>query len=85
MHLMIAAALALASSAITTGQPGDCREAMGRYRVAQADARLAADRYGRCVTRAQGDDDCSSEYRLVREAQEAFEEATADLEALCRR
>ena len=82
--MKLLAALALVA-ALSSAQPDDCGEAIERYQIAQADARLAADRYGRCVTRAEGDDDCSSEYRVLRQAQEAFVEATADLESYCRR
>jgi hypothetical protein len=45
----------------------------------------AARQYARCVTDSEGADDCSSEFRDLRGAQEAFEEAVSEFPAHCRR
>lgn len=40
-------------------------------------------RYGRCLSSSQGQDDCSSEFRTVRNAQSEFETAVSGYQSDC--
>ena len=63
----------------------DCREATDRYNAALDEIDLALRRYTRCITNSRGEDECSSEFRLVQYAQSSFEAAVSEVQAECRR
>lgn len=84
MRIMIAVALFASSATASAHQPSDCREAMERYSTAHTDASLATSRYARCLRATDASDDCASEFRRVRQAQDELEQAVADLNSYCR-
>ena len=52
--------------------PEKCREAIDRYNSAISDVSTALRRYASCVSDSRGHDDCSSEFRRLRSAQDDF-------------
>jgi hypothetical protein len=78
--------LVLLSAVTPAGAQGDqCRKAVEEFNSAKEDIVSTARQYARCVTDSEGADDCSSEFRDLRGAQEAFEEAVSEFPAHCRR
>jgi hypothetical protein len=66
-------------------QEEQCRRAVDEFNLAREDIVSTARQYARCVTDSEGADDCSSEFRELRGAQDAFEEAVSEHQAYCRR
>jgi hypothetical protein len=58
-----------------TADPEECREAIDKYNTAIGDISYAIRRYSTCVSGSQAHDDCSSEFRRVKSAQDDFEDA----------
>jgi hypothetical protein len=62
----------------------DCRSASSNYNSALDDVATTLKRYTRCVADSKGQDDCSSEFRRLKSAQNDFESAVASLRYECR-
>jgi hypothetical protein len=63
--------------------PEECRDAIDRYKSAVDDISQALKRYASCVQDSNGRDDCSSEFRRLRNAQNDFESAVSSYESEC--
>ena len=62
----------------------DCRSATDEYNSALDDVASTLKRYTRCVAESKGRDDCSSEFRRLKNAQSDFESAVSHVESGCR-
>jgi hypothetical protein len=73
-------------SAVTpaSAQSDQCRKAVEDFHSAREAIVDTAQEYARCVSDSEGADDCGSEFRELRGAQEAFEEAVSEFPAHCR-
>ena len=60
-----------------------CRQAVDRYNSALADVSYALRRYASCVSDSKGNDDCSSEFRRLRSAQDDFKSAVSEYRSEC--
>jgi hypothetical protein len=54
------------------------------YNSAISDLSDALRRYSRCLSNSNGHDDCSSEFRRLKNAQSDFESAVSEYESECR-
>jgi hypothetical protein len=63
----------------------DCDSAVSDYNSAISDIDSYLRRYSRCVADSRGNDDCSSEFRRLRSAQDDFESAVSRYQSECRR
>ncbi len=61
----------------------ECHEAKDTYGSAIDDVETALKRYADCVQSSQGHDDCESEFRRLKSAQEDFESAVNEIEDEC--
>jgi hypothetical protein len=57
--------------------PTECQEAISEYNSAVSDISTTLRRYTNCVSSSNGHDDCSSEFRRLRSAQDDFENAVS--------
>src|ERR1700733_3378385 len=73
-------ALCISSSAASA----NCNDATDTYNSAISDLSNALRRYSRCLSSSNGHDDCSSEFRRVKNAQSDFESAVSEYESECR-
>ncbi len=80
---IVIAALAGAATASTTAGALDCDAAVDSYNSATSEIGYQMRRYSRCVSGSQGRDDCSSEFRRLRYAQDAFETAVSEYQSYC--
>jgi hypothetical protein len=62
----------------------DCSDATRTYNSAISDLSDALRRYTRCLSNSNGHDDCSSEFRRLKNAQSDFETAVSEYESECR-
>jgi hypothetical protein len=60
-----------------------CNDAVSTYNSAISDVESALRRYTRCLTGSQGHDDCSSEFRRLKNAQSDFESAVSEYQSEC--
>lgn len=76
---------ALASFLLFAGScsASDCGDAIDTYNNSTSDISFTLQRYARCVSDSQGADDCSSEFRRLRNAQSDFESAVASYHSYC--
>jgi hypothetical protein len=63
----------------------DCNDATSHYNSAISDVETYVKRYFRCVAGSNGNDDCSSEFRRLKNAHSDFESAVSDYQIECRR
>jgi hypothetical protein len=63
----------------------DCDWAVSEYNSAISDIDSYLRRYSRCVANSRGNDDCSSEFRRLRSAQDDFKNAISRYQSECRR
>jgi hypothetical protein len=85
-RLILAVVISFIVSIAPAGaQEDQCRQAVDEFNVAKEDIVSTTRQYARCVTDSEGADDCSSEFRDLRSAQDAFEEAVSEHQAYCRR
>ena len=63
--------------------PSECRDAVDRYNSALDDVSDTLRRYSRCVSGSRGHDDCSSEFRRLKNAQDDFESAVSAYGSEC--
>lgn len=61
----------------------DCRVATDAYNSAIDDVAFTLKRYATCVSESKGRDDCSSEFRRLRSAQDDFESAVSAVGSEC--
>ena len=80
--LLLAAALALGLSGPTRAA-SECSDAVNSYKSAVDDISYDLKRYSRCVGNSDGRDDCSSEFRRLKNAQDDFESAVSSYESEC--
>lgn len=80
----LAATLFLQSATSPAGaSSGECREAVDHYNSVLDDVSDTLRRYANCVSSSRGHDDCSTEFRRLKDAQADFESAVADIEGDC--
>ena len=60
-----------------------CNDSIEGYNLAVSEVSDKLKRYSRCLSGSQGRDDCSSEFRRLRSAQNDFETAVSNYEADC--
>lgn len=80
---IIIAALAGAATASATAGALDCDAAVDSYNSATSEIGYQMRRYSRCVSGSQGSDDCSTEFRRLRYAQDTFETAVSNYQSDC--
>ncbi len=85
LRITLACALPLifADFAAAQRNRADCRDAIDRYNSAISDISSYLRRYTNCVSGSQGQDDCSSEFRRMKSAQDDFESAVSDYRSYC--
>jgi hypothetical protein len=76
--------LSLALSLSSNTAKADCNEVTDAYNSAVSDLSDALQRYSRCLSSSNGHDDCSSEFRRLKNAQSDFESAVSGYESECR-
>ena len=64
---------------------GDCDEAVDTYTSAIGEVDSALTRYRTCVAGSQGKDDCWTEFRRLKRAQDDFESAVSNIGGPCAR
>lgn len=67
----------------TRAAKADCNDATSAYNAAISDVSDAIKRYTRCLSSSNGRDDCSSEFRRLKNAQSDFETAVSQYESEC--
>jgi hypothetical protein len=80
LGIMVLGAAAVWSVLPTSAATADCSDATSSYNSAISDA---IRRYTRCLSSGNGHDDCSSEFRRLKNAQSDFESAVSDYESAC--
>jgi hypothetical protein len=80
---MVALGAAAVWSAMPTTAMADCNDATSAYNSAISDVSDAIKRYTRCLSSSNGHDDCSSEFRRLKNAQSDFETAVSQYEGEC--
>jgi hypothetical protein len=61
----------------------NCDDAVNTYTSVISDVSDAIQRYTRCLSSSNGRDDCSSEFRKLKNAQSDFESAVSKYESEC--
>jgi hypothetical protein len=61
----------------------DCNDAVESYNSAISDIETYMKRYVNCVSGSRGQDDCSSEFRRLRNVQDDFESAVSNYRSDC--
>jgi hypothetical protein len=82
--LVVAAALVLSLSG-PAGASSECSYAVDSYNSAVDDIGYSLKRYSQCVQDSRGIDDCSSEFRRLKNAQDDFESAVSEYQLECER
>jgi hypothetical protein len=83
LGIMVLGAAAVWSVLPTSAATADCSDATSSYNSAISDISDAIRRYTRCLSSGNGHDDCSSEFRRLKNAQSDFESAVSDYESAC--
>lgn len=78
------AALVWSATACTNVAFADCSDATASYNSAVDDISTYLKRYVQCVSSSDGNDDCSTEFRRLKNAQSDFESAVSDHQSYCR-
>ena len=78
--LLTAMGLALC---VGTARADDCSDAVDNYNFVTGQLSDALHRYVNCISSSRGTDDCSSEFRRVRSAQDDFESAVSQFQSNC--
>ncbi len=66
-----------------SAQAGECEEAVEEFNDAIGEIDGALRRYVNCVNSSDGDDDCSTEFRRLKRAQDSFESAVSEIDSEC--
>lgn len=82
-HALAALAL-LAGSISSPASASACSDSIQRYNEALSAVSYALNRYSRCVSESQGRDDCWTEFRRLKSAQDDFESAVSEIESYCK-
>ena len=82
MLLLIGSATALIVSPLKAGY--DCASYVSDYKTAVNEIDYASRRYIRCIEGSAGTDDCSSEFRRLKNAQSDFESAISGISSYCK-
>jgi hypothetical protein len=82
--ILIAATVAVSLSGPATAS-SECTYAVDSYNSAVDDISYGLKRYAQCVEASQGSDDCSSEFRRLKNAQDDFETAVSNYQIDCER
>lgn len=61
----------------------DCESSIEDRRSAHSDIACYVRRYANCISGAEATEDCSSEFRRLKNAQDEFECAVSDIELYC--
>jgi hypothetical protein len=80
--LLTAVALCCSTLPVHAGAE-ECNDAIEQYNSTLSDIEYALRRYSRCVSGSQGQDDCYSEFRRLKSAQDDFEAAVSDHGSEC--
>jgi hypothetical protein len=64
------------------GSP-ECEDAIDEYNSAVGEISSYLRQYANCVDGSEGQDDCSSEFRQLRSAQDEFESAVSENDSEC--
>jgi hypothetical protein len=86
MHIL--GIVALGAAAVLSVLPihaatADCSDATNTYNSAISDVSDTLRRYTRCLSSSNGHDDCSSEFRKLKNAQSDFEDAVSKYLSEC--
>lgn len=66
-----------------TRAASDCKSAIAEYNSAVDEVDYTLKRYTRCLGASAGSDDCSSEFRKLKFAQDEFETAVSGYQSEC--
>jgi hypothetical protein len=83
MRMLGIGTASLLSVLLTNAAIADCEDATRTYNSAISDVSDALRRYSRCLSSSNGRDDCSSEFRRLKNAQSDFESAVSEYEREC--
>lgn len=61
----------------------DCKSSISEYRSALNDISSYLTRYSNCLEYSRGKDDCSTEFRRLKYAQDSFESAVSGISLYC--
>ena len=76
--------LALFVTLVTVGVAvAQCEDAVDSYNGAVSEIEYQLGRYTRCLSNSAGEDDCNSEFRRLRSAQDDFESAVSSYRDEC--
>ena len=81
-NFILAATLALGLSGPTHAS-SECSDAVDSYNSALEEVGYTLKRYARCVENSGGSDDCSSEFRRLKNSQYDFETAVSSYGSEC--
>jgi hypothetical protein len=81
--ILSAAALAISMPRWGHASVTDCQEAISQYNSAISDISSALRRYSNCLSSSRGHDDCYSEFRRLKSAQDDFESAVSKYGTEC--
>ena len=73
----------LVGSPIPSSAASDCSDAVDSYNSAIGEISYNLKRYSRCVAASDGSDDCSSQFRRLKYAQDEFESAVSEYQSYC--
>lgn len=73
----------IASSLSTQALASDCADARERYNQAVDDVSYALRRYASCISSSDGTDDCSMEFRRLKNAHDDLESAVGEIGSYC--
>ncbi len=73
----------IASSLSNPALASDCSDARERYNQAVDDVSYALRRYTSCLSSSNGTDDCSTEFRRLKNAQDDLESAVSEIGSYC--
>jgi hypothetical protein len=76
-------AAAVLSTLSAHAATAECSDATSTYNSALSDVSDALKRYARCLSNSNGHDDCSSEFRRLKNAESDFESAVSEYESEC--
>jgi hypothetical protein len=76
--------LPLSMMTAVKADPAECREAIATYNAALSDVSEALRRYANFVRDSRAHDDCCTEFRRLRSAQDDFESAVSAYGSDCR-
>lgn len=73
----------LMTAGLTSAAWADCNDAIDSYNSAISEIDYQLGRFTNCLSSSQGEDDCSSEFRRLRNAHGDFESAVSDYRREC--